>query len=120
MGVVYRAVDILLNRPVALKVIHARLADASGARERVLREARLVASLNHPNVCTIYEVFSLDRDTPIAPAGAPVVALELIEGETLREHLARTGPLGKASSTLPSRLPRGLPRRTARTSFIGI
>jgi Tol biopolymer transport system component len=93
MGVVYRAVDVLLNRPVALKVIHARLVDVPGVRDRVLREARLVAALNHPNVCTIYEVFSLDRDTSIAPAGAPVIALELMEGRTLRDHLAHTGPL---------------------------
>lgn len=93
MGAVYRALDLTLNRSVALKIIHERLAHTPGARERVVREAQLVASLNHPNVCTIYEVFSVDRDSATAPAGAPVIVLELMEGQTLRDYLARAGPL---------------------------
>ena len=59
MGVVYRALDTTLQRPAALKVIEQRQSSDDAARARLLREARLASSLNHPNICTVYEVNDL-------------------------------------------------------------
>jgi Tol biopolymer transport system component len=94
MGVVYKAVDLTLGRNVALKVMRERLTDSPEARARLIREAMVAASLNHPNICTIYEVFDAEpqRDDDGAPfGGGPVIALELIDGETLRTALSRAG-----------------------------
>src|SRR5260370_22278376 len=75
MGEVYRAIDPRLNRDVAIKVSQERFSD------RFEREARAVAALNHPNICTLYDV------------GANYLVMELVEGETLAQRLERTGPL---------------------------
>src|SRR4051812_4634178 len=84
MGVVYRARDERLNRDVALKLLSgAAPADDSGT-QRFVREAQLAATLNHPNIVTIYEVEEAD--------GFHFIAMEFVEGETLRARLAR-GPL---------------------------
>ena len=98
MGVVYKAIDLTLGRAVALKIVHERLTQSGEARARLLREAQLAAALNHPNICTIYEVFDAaaqpgDADTPPF-AGGPVIALELVDGETLRTALNRVGRFG--------------------------
>ncbi|MGO9712025.1 MAG: protein kinase domain-containing protein [Polyangiaceae bacterium] len=84
-GVVYKAIDEKLRRPVALKVLSARLLSDSRHRETLLREARSAAAVNHPNIASIYEVHE-------GSEGAFFV-MELVEGETLRTRLARTGPL---------------------------
>jgi Tol biopolymer transport system component/tRNA A-37 threonylcarbamoyl transferase component Bud32 len=100
MGVVYRGEDVTLKRPVALKF----LTQASYAREdrraRFLREARLAAALNHPNICTIYEVVEVQPgEEQVLPsgerlaAGTPFIAMELIEGCTLQTVLRKSGPL---------------------------
>ncbi len=100
MGVVYRGEDVTLKRPVALKF----LTQASYAREdrraRFLREARLAAALNHPNICTIYEVVEVrpgeERVLPSGErlaAGTPFIAMEFIEGRTLQTVLRKSGPL---------------------------
>jgi eukaryotic-like serine/threonine-protein kinase len=88
MGEVYRARDARLDRDVAIKVIASDVAADPLLRERFDREARAVAALNHPNICTIYEIGPLagDATTP------PFIAMELVEGETLRDRLAR-GPM---------------------------
>ena len=83
MGAVYRAVDPRLQREVAIKVLHRNL-EVAGARERFLREARTVSSLNHPNICTIFDIGEQDGD--------PYLVMELLEGEALKERIAR-GPL---------------------------
>ena len=84
MGRVYLAEDPRLGRKVALKLLPPRLtADAEGVR-RFEREARAASALSHPNIVTVYDVSEAD--------GASVIASEYIEGETLRERLAR-GPL---------------------------
>src|SRR6185295_14820713 len=84
MGVVWLARDQRLGRRVALKVIDpARLATA-GARERFHREASATAALAHPHVVTLYEVGEVD--------GTPWVALEYIEGDTLRDRLLDDPP----------------------------
>ncbi|MEJ7758101.1 MAG: protein kinase [Gemmatimonadaceae bacterium] len=86
MGVVYRAEDTRLHRTVALKfpLPGHRFDDSS--KKRFLREARSVAALDHPNVCSVYEVGE-------SADGQPFFAMPLYSGETLKARLARDGPL---------------------------
>ena len=92
MGEVYRARDPRLSREVALKVIRRVLSVGPDAKDealdRLLREAILASALNHPNIVTIYEtgIFEADR----------YIAMELIEGSTLREAAAQGLPIGRA------------------------
>ena len=85
MGVVYRATQLALERPVALKVIAAELANKEGFRERFLRESRLAASLDHPSVVPVYDAREED--------GELIVAMRLVEGGDLRKLIDREGPL---------------------------
>src|SRR5262245_17056561 len=82
MGEVYKARDSRLGRTVAIKVLPTHLLDSPIARERFQREARATASLQHPNICTIYAV----GDTE---SGQQFVVMELLEGETLQSRLVR-------------------------------
>src|SRR5687767_2640450 len=75
MGVVYVARDAALGRVVALKTIAASAMADEQAQKRFWREARAAASVNHPNVCQIYEVGESD--------GTPFIAMEMLEGEPL-------------------------------------
>lgn len=84
MGEVYRATDLALDRPVAIKVLPAGVAQDTGRRERLFREARAQARVQHPNVCHIYYVGQEE--------GVVFFAMELVAGETLSERLAR-GPV---------------------------
>ena len=81
MGDVYLATDIIAGRKAALKLLPTRFTDDAGRLKRFQQEARTVAGLNHPNILTIYEIGADDSDEYIAS--------ELIEGETLRQRLAR-------------------------------
>jgi YVTN family beta-propeller protein len=88
MGEVYRALDTRLERPVALKLLAARLSDDESFRERILRESRIAASLDHPNVVPIYEAGEAD--------GRLFIAMRYVEGTDLKSLLRREGALEPA------------------------
>jgi serine/threonine protein kinase len=89
MGEVYRARDTRLDRIVAIKILPCHLADRAVLRERFEREARSIASLNHPHICTIHDVGHQD--------GTDYLVMEYLEGETLAQRLLR-GPLALAQA----------------------
>jgi serine/threonine protein kinase len=80
MGEVYRAKDTRLDRTVAVKVLPSELSSKPGLRQRFEREARAIASLNHPHICALYDVG--------ADNGIDFLVMEYLEGETLAERLS--------------------------------
>jgi eukaryotic-like serine/threonine-protein kinase len=81
MGEVYRGRDTRLDRTVAIKILPAHLSSNPEAKQRFDREARAISSLNHPNICTLYDVGHQD--------GMDYLVMEFLEGETLAERLAK-------------------------------
>jgi serine/threonine protein kinase len=100
MSTVYRAFDTVLEREVAIKVMHSEIASDSDQLERFRREARAVAQLNHPHIVTVIDAGECNeggggnggRDGEVA-AGTPYMVLEHIAGETLKELIRRDAPL---------------------------
>jgi serine/threonine protein kinase len=111
MSTVYRAFDIVLERPVAIKLMHREIASDSAQLERFRREARSVARLSHPHIVTVIdageepspdsalgdpdggEIVGVEMGRPPARAGTPFIVLEYVEGETLKALIRRDGPL---------------------------
>jgi eukaryotic-like serine/threonine-protein kinase len=81
MGIVYEGEDVRLARPVALKFLPEELAGDPEAARRLQREAQTIAGLNHPNICTVYEVDEHE--------GSAFIAMERVEGTNLKVHMAR-------------------------------
>ncbi|MBC8145443.1 MAG: serine/threonine protein kinase, partial [bacterium] len=90
MGVVYRAEDTRLGRTVALKFLPRSRTTNPESADRFLREARSAAQINHPNVCTVFDIIEADDER--------FIVMELVEGSTLRDIVG-------AQSSGPSRMP---------------
>ena len=88
MGDVFLAEDTKLNRKVALKFLSQQLSDDAEAKNRFVREAQAAAALNHPNIVTIYEVSEY--------SGRPYIAMENVEGRTLKDLMKEVLPLSRA------------------------
>ena len=82
MGEVYRALDTRLDRTVAIKVLASHLSSSPELKQRMEREARAISSLNHPNICQLYDIGSQD--------GADYLVMEFLEGETLADRLRKS------------------------------
>ncbi len=119
MGDVYLAFDPRLERPVALKVLAPRIAEDEAFRARLLRESRLAASLDHPNVVPVYDAGEAD--------GVLFIAMRFVDGTDLRELLRTDGPLtaaravsigGQLAGALDTAHTRGLVHRDVKPSNV--
>lgn len=96
MGEIYRAVDTLLDRPVALKILSQQLVQSSDSVDRFVQEARAASALNHPNIVTVHEIGTAEVAIEGSPEGDQTmrhihfIAMELIDGETLRALMDRS------------------------------
>jgi hypothetical protein len=96
MSTVYRAFDTVLERPVAIKLMHREIASDSDQLERFRREARSVARLSHPHIVTVIDAGeepSPESEAGEGGVGTPYIVLEYVEGETLKALIRREGPL---------------------------
>ncbi len=104
MGVVFKAEDMKLKRPVALKFLSHELSHSDEAKERFLREAQVAAALDHPNICTIYEVGEQD--------GQAYIAMAYVDGKSLKDEDRPSAPQDRRNPVeSPSRSPKAWRRR---------
>ncbi len=109
MGEVYLAEDMLLDRKVAIKFLPAESVADEQAKKRLIREARAAAKLDHPNICSIYEVGEEE--------GRSFIVMQYVEGETLANPIAREPPEpGEAHGNGV----RGAPVIQAKTLWLGL
>ena len=103
MGVVFRATDEQLHRPLAIKFVAPVFRGDADRLARFTNEARVLSALNHPHIITIYEIGDV--------RGAPFIAMELVDGQTLRERLG-SGPLPlREAVDVVQQVARALPAR---------
>jgi serine/threonine protein kinase len=91
MGVVYKAEDVKLDRPVALKFLPPQWTSDPAARERFILEARAASALDDPNICTVYEIGETEDEQLF-------IAMACYEGESLREKIKRAAEPDQAAS----------------------
>ncbi len=96
MSTVYRAFDTVLERPVAIKLMHREIASDSDQLERFRREARSVARLSHPHIVTVIDAG--EEPSADGEGGTPYIVFEYVEGETLKQLIRRGGPLDVAQA----------------------
>ncbi len=89
MGIVYRALDVKLNREVAIKVLSPELTDNAERKRRFVQEAQATAALEHPHIAVIYEIDDADADAETEAEGVTFIAMELIRGDKLSDLLAK-------------------------------
>src|SRR5262245_47395899 len=100
MGIVYKAEDVRLGRPVALKILPADVSGDEKRRVRLIQEARTAAAANHPNVAAVYEIDEAD--------GVTFIAMEYVEGKTLRTLLASRSLSIKEALRIAAEIAEGL------------
>jgi serine/threonine protein kinase len=102
MGAVYKAYDNKLQRVVAIKLLPSEYVEQQDRRRRFFQEARAASALNHPHILTIYEVGEDD--------GKPYIAMEYVEGETLRQKIKNNGLQLRESLDIAIQIATGLAR----------
>ena len=112
MGVTYKALDVQLQRPVALKIINAKFIGDALARQRFVREARAAASVHHPNVATVHHLGEIGGDF--------FYAMEFVEGETLANVIQHARRLNTdLALEIAAQVAAGLDAIRAITEFCG-
>jgi serine/threonine protein kinase/tetratricopeptide (TPR) repeat protein len=89
MSTVYKAKDLRLERNVALKFLSPQLSIDENEKDRLIQEAKTTSTLEHPNICTIYEIDEIEGDLPGGQAGQVFIAMAYYEGETLEDRITK-------------------------------